>query len=794
MKLKTKIFLVTSITAMVPLLISLGVTLWQTIELQRQSTLETLLSHSKIMAKELNLLFENARKEVELYANLDELKSMEHKQFDSLLRNELVRMGYHYEKFIVGTLNAQFYNTSGGSIYFGGLRTSDDQSPKGKPLSLKKRDYWQTTVGNNTSQQSVTTVSYPMISYTTGAKQIVVATSIQNHEKALVGMLGVAIPWHRVEQQLMHFQYNLQQTFLPSANTVLIAKDGSYWHHWQREKVISLKRNRQGEFFYASESDDGDPTNILAEADPELRRAGENIIDAKVGVTPYRDHKQGQNYFLAHAPLGQSGYTLSVAVKQNELFAPIRKTIVIYLCILIATLVTILLLSNLISRHLANPINKLTTRARHLGDTSQHTRITAYASDELRQLFQAFDDAEQSLIEKQKELEDSKERFELAMRGSNDGMWDWNLKDNTVYYSPRWIGMLGYVEGEIPPNIDSLLDLMHPDDIAHTQEVIRQCMEEDGRYQVKFRLRHREGHYLNILSRASMTKDEEGKPSRLVGTHVDISTQVQQQIRIENLNRDLEERVRVRTVELKKALTQAERANIAKSEFLANMSHELRTPLNSIIGFTRRLLGKLQGDISDQHYSALEIVSKNGKHLLHLINDILDTARIESGEATLDIQTCFLSEVLSDICDQMEPLASEKQLSLTCHTTDNHLQLHADQQRLKQIIINLVSNAIKYTEQGAVDIHYVDHEFDGEAGVKITVQDTGTGIKQGDIKRLFTKFTRLDYHQPNTIQGTGLGLNLVRQLAELHGGHVWIESELGMGSQFHTWLPLDPKQ
>jgi len=311
---------------------------------------------------------------------------------------------------------------------------------------------------------------------------------------------------------------------------------------------------------------------------------------------------------------------------------------------------------------------------------------------------------------------------------------------------------------------------------------------------------HKDGSHKYVLSRAYLVCDPEtGTPRRLVGTHVDMTEQHHQQRRIEQLNNSLESRVRARTHELEVAKNkaqnlqyQAEAANRAKSQFLANMSHELRTPLNSIIGFTSRLLHKLE--LEAKNLDALQAVESNGKHLLSLINDLLDTARIESGSIKLHREVFCLSELSLQALSQIQPLIEGKGLQLVTDFGSAQIQIRADRKYLLQIILNLLSNAIKYTQEGSITLAVSESTQQGIEGIRLAVSDTGIGIDKRDIPRLFERFGRLETSQTNAVQGTGLGLMLIKEMTDLHEGHVDVTSTLGQGSCFSVWIPRWPEE
>ncbi len=262
------------------------------------------------------------------------------------------------------------------------------------------------------------------------------------------------------------------------------------------------------------------------------------------------------------------------------------------------------------------------------------------------------------------------------------------------------------------------------------------------------------------------------------------------QANIVGLNSSLErqaQELRVANRHLQNALTKAESAEQVKSAFLAAMSHELRTPLNSVIGFTGALLGGLVGDLNADQREALEIVRRNGQHLLALINDVLDISKLEAGQMRLSSQPFDLAQTVRESVQSMEQQAGAKHLSLLVEGADRTLPFQGDQRRVAQMVINLLSNAIKFTEEGSVTVRLAP-DLSGNH-IEVKVEDTGIGILAADYERIFREFEQLDSGIARGAEGTGLGLSLSRKMARLMGGDILVDSVRGRGSIFTLRLP-----
>jgi signal transduction histidine kinase/HAMP domain-containing protein len=227
-------------------------------------------------------------------------------------------------------------------------------------------------------------------------------------------------------------------------------------------------------------------------------------------------------------------------------------------------------------------------------------------------------------------------------------------------------------------------------------------------------------------------------------------------------------------------------ANKHKSEFLANMSHELRTPLNAILGYTELIIDNIYGDVTDKIKDVLERVEKNGQHLLNLINDVLDLSKIEAGRLYLSLNDYSIQDVIQTVFISVEALAGEKNLELKMKVSEGLKTGKGDEQRIAQVILNLVGNAIKFTEQGKIEVNAtVSNE-----SFLISVSDTGPGLSETDQKKIFDEFQQADNSSTRAKGGTGLGLSISKKIVEMHGGRIWVDSILGKGSTFSFTLPI----
>ncbi|MBI9113361.1 MAG: PAS domain S-box protein [Maridesulfovibrio ferrireducens] len=371
-------------------------------------------------------------------------------------------------------------------------------------------------------------------------------------------------------------------------------------------------------------------------------------------------------------------------------------------------------------------------------------------------------------------LQKSEEKLHLAIEGSKIGIWDWMVQTGEMTYNERWAEIAGYTLDELEPiSIKTWNQRVHPDDIKRFDKVIKDYFE--GRtdfYELEVRMLHKDGHWVWVLDKGKVTKwDPEGNPIRMIGTHLDIT------------HRKQVEKAMIH------AKLVAEEANRNKSDFLANMSHELRTPMNSVLGFSDLLLMGEYGKMSEKQKKPLEHVHEKGKYLLSLINAILDISKIEAGTMEVYYERFNVQHVLNDLQTMMIQMAAKKHITIDMDVDPQLTEITADLTKFKEILYNLMENAIKFTpENGLVMIDAIrkdDH-------ARISVTDSGIGITKEDQDRIFEPFIQADGSTSRRYGGTGLGLNLVKEYVKMHGGSVWVESEVGKGSTFTFTIPIEP--
>ena len=372
---------------------------------------------------------------------------------------------------------------------------------------------------------------------------------------------------------------------------------------------------------------------------------------------------------------------------------------------------------------------------------------------------------------REKTLRETQERYTLAMHGANEGLWDWNIGSGELYISPRVMAILHLDTTDKPLKAADWLGLIRAEDVERYRATIRQHLRgEVPVYQCEYRVVGSDGVERWVFDRGLALRDSTGRAYRMAGSIGDIT-----------------ERKRAEA-ELQAAIEQAQLASRAKSEFLANVSHELRTPLNAIIGFSEIMKEEMFGPLGAKEYrSYVEDIKYSGQHLLELINDILDVSKAEAGkhslqEADIDLQTCV------QICLRLvAERAAEGYVKLAVDIPDELPALNADERKLKQMLINLISNAVKFTPSGGrvgITAEIVD-----DGALHVVVTDTGIGMSETDIELALKPFEQVDSAFNRKYEGTGLGLPIVKSLIELHGGDLQMRSQPGVGTSATLRFP-----
>ncbi|GAA3942453.1 response regulator [Litoribacillus peritrichatus] len=804
MKIRSRLLISYLFIALLPISIAMIIALFQSLNQTKQLQLQTMVASIETGAETMSRFFTERLTEISLYSEHEAVRSMDFPHMRPFLMDKLERHAGIYEKFIISNRNGYFHNTAGGNPHQNHFRTFDDTDPHAKLKNIRKRDYWKNTVGENGENLDQNYVSNPMISYTTGVKQVVVASTIFDDEQQVIGLIGGALPWSYMETLINNMQQQLKQYYPENTRFMLVSKDGVYWYHWDPKRVIHLQTNQQGKVAVDEIGEDKTIiSNILKEPNLKLSNTGNRMIAGGSGYTYLNLDKEQTHGYLFYAPIKAANYSIAAFVDESTVNAPAFNLVRYYSVLLLITVILIALGVWWNSRAISRPLSNLSTA---LSDQARHQQLkpfTPKGPKELQDISTSLNQLIRSLEESQTDLKASKQRFALAMKAANDGLWDWDVKANTVYYSPRWKAIVGYQPDELGTVIEIWLDLIHPEDQARVEQQFNTYLQGlNNGFEALFRIRHKLGHYVHVEAKAiAVRPDQDSWPTRVVGILTDITLRVEAEEKLKTLNNELEERIHEQTKELTNtnkmlavardealiAQKKSEAANHAKSRFLANMSHEIRTPMNAIIGMTELCLNS---DLNEKQQQQLTNVHDSANSLLNLINDILDCSKIEAGELNIETISFDLKALMKDIESMMSIQLAESSIELQLEFDEKiPATLIGDPYRLKQVLLNLGTNATKFTHKGSIQLIVRCLETDDKQVVlTFQVKDTGIGIAKEKLNTLFKAFKQADNSTTREYGGTGLGLSISQELVRMMGGSIEVSSELTKGSTFDFTL------
>ena len=394
-------------------------------------------------------------------------------------------------------------------------------------------------------------------------------------------------------------------------------------------------------------------------------------------------------------------------------------------------------------------------------------------------------------------LRKSEEQYRHLVESTSDWVWECDVEGRHTFANEALKTILGY---EIQEIIGTLATrLMHPEDRERNRKIFkRSVVEKKGWQSSVARWQHKDGTVRFLESTAKPVLDPQGGLVGFTGVDRDITKRMLAEgerdrlfDELRSLNLRLEEKIKERTSELEMAVREADEANRAKSAFLSSMSHELRTPLNSIIGFSEVLSDQHFGELNEKQAEYVIDVLESGKHLLSLINDILDLSKVEAAKMELDLSQVNIKNLLENSLIMIKETAMKRGISLDLRIPEylSELEIRADERKLKQVMYNFLSNAAKFTPEGGAITAETKQEGNK---LIISVSDTGIGLSPKNQKMIFEEFYQVSGGISDKTPGTGLGLPLSKALVEMHGGKIWVESEgEGKGSRFSFALNIE---
>ena len=555
---------------------------------------------------------------------------------------------------------------------------------------------------------------------------------------------------------------------------------------------------------------------------PQVRAARAGEANESGEELQVAQNIQGREVLTASARIEPLGWRMFVELPVEEAYASLYEALARLAYVLLAALIFAVLAGVFLARRMVGPIQALRAGAERIGSGDFTQRISIKTGDELEGLANQFNDMGGRLQESYADLENKVEQRTSELAQS--------------------VGELRAL-GEVSQAVNSTLDLEQVLSTIVTKATQLAITEAGAIYvfdelQQEFRLRATYGMSEEMiaavrdqhasLSDAISEATEQGEPVQVADLRNEPTSPVNEialregyrarllvpLLRSDEIFGALVVRRKepgefskstvdlLRTfasqsvlaiqnarlfLEIEEKSRQLAEASKHKSQFLANMSHELRTPMNAILGYTELILDGIYGEPAEKMVGVLTRVQSNGKHLLGLINDVLDLSKIEAGQLTLSLNDYSIKDMVHSVFSVVESLAKNKNLALNIELPPQLPAAHGDERRLTQVLLNLVGNALKFTDHGAVTIK-AEASLDS---FTVSVRDTGPGIAPSDQAKIFEEFQQADSSTTKEKGGTGLGLAIAKQIVEMHGGRLWVESELGKGSTFLFSLPVN---
>lgn len=605
--------------------------------------------------------------------------------------------------------------------------------------------------------------------------------------------------------------------------------------------------------------------NLLLSSDSRVRELAQHMTNHEEGIS--RLFFEGGDVYLAYAPITSSGWSVGIVIPEAEIIRPaqeagasiairqeeLRTQVAVLLGV---ALVVIVGLAFYLSNRLAKPLRQLQVGAQRIASGDLNHQLPDSIQDEIGDVMRSFNAMAAALREKIAELEDNLRRLAILNEASNnfrsilslpqllqavpDGVCANLGFDRAVLYllegktlravsasfgtgTDEQVGQFLAAANAIPITADS--ETVEADILRTRQAVIvdnpwqhprviqaKQAISRSESY-VQVPIFGREEQIVGLIS-ADYYHTRRPISARDAAQLLTYASMAGLSIENTRLYSELERQVAVRTTELRAALERAQEADKLKGQFLAAISHELRTPLNAIIGFSTVMLDELDGPISSLQREDLKTINRNGRFLLHLINELLDLARIEAGRLELEIKPVDVTMLVDEVAETVQGLLYNKQIALRINVPQRLPRASADAAKIRQVVLNLLANAVKFTDTGTITItvqcvvmsnHQSEPPADQPALIRdgrrivpyiaISVRDTGIGISAENIPLIFEEFRQV-HESRDERRGSGLGLSICRRIVEAHHGKIWVESVLGQGSVFTFTIPchLEPRR
>jgi len=545
MKIRYKLVFSMLLMVLVPLTIVVSIIFWYSSQQAYQLAIEKAEGHLNAASEELSGFFDTRVAEITVYSRMPLFKNINFDKARPFLLEELEHHNGTYEQFIIATPEGYFYNTvSEGNPAYGGLISFNDNDPDASLKSVKTRDYWKETIGNNNTSETII-VSDPIISLTTGENQIVVASAI-HHNNQVTGMIGGFLPWKVFNEHLSKTFTKINKDLEWEIRFMLVSNSGTYWYHWDKKKSAHFDSdinsmpslNAVGENKIITSS-------ILDEPDSALKIAGKKIMSGLSGHILFNDAVTNKPYALIFTSLNSANYSIAMIISKQQLMAPVTALLMLLLVMFLMAILLIITVSWRLANIITIPLISLSnsTREVHLG---KYSRLIIPAGDnEITELANSLSSMMTSFTDKSEYLKQSTERFSLAMMANNDGLYDINLVTNECFFSNRCKAIIGEKTDSPDIMLDSWMCHIHHEEKKLVKEKFERFINgKRNIFEIEYQILHRDGKYRYLLTRTVAVRDPEThKAKRIIGTITDITLVKTNQKKIEALNNKLEKKI-----------------------------------------------------------------------------------------------------------------------------------------------------------------------------------------------------------------------------------------------------------
>ncbi len=503
---------------------------------------------------------------------------------------------------------------------------------------------------------------------------------------------------------------------------------------------------------------------------PEKSMIADDIRHGKSGYKEAVDPFTGDTVVMFYEPIETGNFSFILVIPKDEMFAGVHELQEQLIAISAIAIVFMGGVAFLIASSVTRPINRIVRDFHDISKEALKGKLDSRANTDVDIDFRKIPQGLNNILEALERSNASMKEMKEVVNSSSIIVFKYRFtKEWPVELVSDGIRKLGYFPEDLTSGKMCIWDLVHPEDRERVQkELIINIEHKESDFKQEYRALTKAGDIRWVDERTLIKRASNGKLISIQGIIFDITE----------------------SKEAEKALVEAkmvaESANQTKSQFLANMSHELRTPLNSIIGFSDVLTDEMFGELNAKQKQYASNINKSGKHLLKIINDILDISKVEAGKVELEPEGFDLHALISEVMLTIEPLAKQKGVELLIESGNSSCNIYADKLKIKQIMINLLSNAVKFTDSGGnVEVILACDEDE----VSVSVKDSGIGISEAEQDELFRPFKQLDSANNRKYEGTGLGLVLVKKFVQLHHGNIYVKSSPGQGSTFTFVIP-----